>query len=57
MKYKYICDHKFYEIINDVISSYYYCKDGISDKLCYGIIKYIKKEKIFIIIDRNRTMI
>ena len=28
----------------------------MSDELCYGIIKYNKKEKPFIVIDRNRTM-
>ena len=29
----------------------------MSDELRYGIIKYNKKEKTFIIIDRNRSMI
>ena len=29
----------------------------MSDDLRYGIIKFNKKEKNFIIIDRNRTMI
>ena len=29
----------------------------MSDELRYGMIKYNKKEKTFIIIDRNRTMI
>ena len=29
----------------------------MSDELRYGIIKYNKKEKIFLIIERNRTII
>ena len=29
----------------------------MSDELRYGIIKYIKKENTFNIIDKNRTMI
>ena len=51
----YKCEHKFYEIINDLNSYYYNCTVGKSDELRYGIIKYNKKEKTFIIIDRNRT--
>ena len=51
------CDHKFYETISDLISSYYNCTDGMADELRYGINKYNKKEKTFIIIDKNRTMI
>ena len=53
----YKCEHKFYEIINDLISNYFNCTDGMSDELRYGKIKYNKKENFFIIFDRNRTMI
>ena len=53
----YKCEHKFYEIINDLKSNYYNCIDGMSDEPRYGMIKYNKREKIFIIIDRKRTMI
>ena len=53
----YKCDQKFYEIINDLTSSYYNCTDGMSDELRYGMTKYNKKEESFIIIERNRTMI
>ena len=35
-------DHKFYEIISDLNSSYYNCTDGMADKLRYGIINYNK---------------
>ena len=38
-------------------SNYYSCTDGMSDELRYGMIRYNKKEKTFIIIDRNKTMI
>ena len=41
------CDHKFYEIISDLNSSYYNCTDGMADELRYGINKYNKKEKNF----------
>ena len=51
------CEHKFYEIINELDSNYYIRTDGMSDELRYGMIKYNKKEKTFIIIDRNITMI
>ena len=53
----YKCDHKFYEITSDLKSSYYNCTDGWADDLRYGIIKYSKKQKTFIIIDKIRTMI
>ena len=53
----YKCEHKFYGIISDLNSNYYNCTDEMSDELRYGIIKYNKKEKNFINIDRNRTMI
>ena len=42
--------------IFELNSNYYNCTDGMSDELHYGIIKYIRKEKTFIIIDRNRTI-
>ena len=50
-------DHKFYDIISELNSSYYNCTDGIAIELRYGIIKYNRKDNTFIIIDRNRTMI
>ena len=50
-------EHKFYEKINDLNSSHYNCIDVTSDEFRYAMIKYNKKEKTFIIIDRNRTMI
>ena len=53
----YNCEHKFYEIIDNLIGSYYKYTAGTANELCYGLIKYNKKEKTFIIIDRNRTMI
>ena len=53
----YKCEHKLYEIINDLNSSYCNCTDGMSDEVRYDIIRYNKKQKTFIIIDRNRTMI
>ena len=53
----YKCEHKFYEIINDLNSNYYNCTDGMSDEFRYGMIKYNKKERNFILFDRNKTMI
>ena len=53
----YKCEHKFYETINDLNSNYYNCTEEMSDELPYCMIKYNKKERTFIIIDRNRTMI
>ena len=53
----YKCEHKFYETIIELNSNYYNCTNRLSDELRYGMIKYNKKEKPFIIIDRNRTMI
>ena len=50
-------EHKFYEILNELNSNYYNCTVGMFDELRYGIIKYNKKEKNFIIVDTNRTMI
>ena len=38
----YKCEHKFYEIINELNSNYSNCTDGMSDELCYGMIKYNK---------------
>ena len=51
------CEHKFYEIINQLNSNYYNCTDGMSDGPCFGITKNNKKENSFIIINSNRTMI
>ena len=53
----YKCDHKFYDMISELNSSYYNCTDEIAPELRYGIIKYNRKDNNFIIIDRNRTMI
>ena len=53
----YKCEHDFNKIISELNSNYYNCTDGMSDELRYGIIKYNKKEDIFIIISTNRTMI
>ena len=53
----YKCEHNFKKIICELNSNYYNCTDGMSDELRYGIIKYIRKENTFIIIDKNRTMI
>ena len=53
----YKCENKFYEIINDLNSNYYNRTDGMSDELRYGMIKYNKKDKTSIIIDRSRTII
>ena len=44
------------ETINVLYGDYYNCTDGMSDELRYGMIKYNKKAKIFIIIDKNGTM-
>ena len=52
----YKCEHDFNKIISELNSNYYNCTDGMSDELRYGIIKYNKKEKTFII-SSNRTMI
>ena len=53
----YKCDHKFYDIISELNSSYYNCTDGIAPALRYGILKYNRKDNTLFIIDRNRTMI
>ena len=53
----YKCDHKFYDIISELNSSYYNWTDGIAPELHYGTIKYNRKDNTFNIIDRNRTMI
>ena len=53
----YECKHDFHGVINNLISSYYKCTDGIASELRYGMIKYNKNEDTFIIIDRTRTMI
>ena len=53
----YKCEHDFSKIISELNSNLYNRTDGMSDELCYGIIKYNKKESTFIIINSNRTMI
>ena len=53
----YKCEHNFNKIISELNSNYYNCTDGMSDELRYGICKYNRKENIFIIIGKNRTMI
>ena len=47
----------FHEIINGSNSNFFNSTDGMSDELRYSIIKHTKKEKSFIIINRNRIMI
>ena len=44
-------------IISELNSNHYNRTDGMSDELRYGIIKNNKKEKTFIFINSNRTMI
>ena len=53
----YKSEHNFNKIIGELNSNYYYCTDGMSDELRYGIIKYNRKKNTFIIIDKKRTMI
>ena len=53
----YKCEHNFNKIISELNSNYYNCTDGMSDELRNGIIKYNRKEKTFIIIDKNRTIL
>ena len=53
----YKCKHDFNKIISELNSNNYNYTDGMSDELRYGIIKYNKKKKTFIIIISNRTMI
>ena len=53
----YKCEHDFNKIISKLNSNFYNCTDGMSYELRYGIIKYNRKENIFIIISSNRTMI
>ena len=50
-------EHNFNKINSELNTNYYNCTDGMSDELRYGINKYNRKEKAFIIIDKNRTMI
>ena len=52
----YKCEHNFNKIISELNSNYYNCKDGMSDELRYGIIKYNRRENTLIIIEKNRTM-
>ena len=51
----YKCEHNFNKIISELNSNYYYCTDGMSGELRYGIIKYNRKENTFFI-DKNRTI-
>ena len=53
----YKCGHNVNKIISELSSNYYNCTDAISDELRYGIIKYNRREKTFITIDKNGTMI
>ena len=53
----YKCEHNFNKIISELNSNYHNCTDGMSDELRYGIIKYIRKENIFFIIDKNQKLI
>ena len=53
----YKCEHDFSKIISELNSNHYNRTDGMSDELCYGIIKYNKKENTSIIINSIRTMI
>ena len=54
----YKCEHDFNKKISELSSNYYNYTDGLSDELCYGIIKYNKNKNTFIIIiSSNRTMI
>ena len=53
----YKCEHDLSKIISELNSNNYNRRDGISDELRYGIIKYNKKENTFMIIISNRTII
>ena len=53
----YKSEPKFDEIIKDINGSYHKYTAGTANELRYGMIKYKRKKKTFIIIDRNRTMI
>ena len=53
----YKCEHNFKKIISELNSNYYNCTDVMSDELRYGVIKYNKKENIFIISSSNGTRI
>ena len=53
----YKCEHDYSKTISELNSSHYNRKDGMSDELRYGIIKYNKKENTFIIVNSNRTII
>ena len=52
----YKSEHDFSKIISELNSNHYNRTEGISGDLCYGIIKYNKKENTFII-NSNTTMI
>ena len=47
------CDHKFHEVISELISSYYNCTIGMADELRYVMVKYNFKEHTFTIIDKK----
>ena len=53
----YKIEPKFDEIISDINGSYYKYTAETANELRFGMIKYNRKEKTFIIIDRDRTMI
>ena len=53
----YKSNHDFHGIIQELNRSYCNYSDGASPELCYGMIKYNRKEETFVIIDRNRTTI
>ena len=46
----YNCEHKFDVKTIDLKSNYYSCIDGMSDELRYGMTKYNKKEKTFLLL-------
>ena len=46
----YKCEHDFNKIISELNSNYYNYTDGMSDELRYGIIKYIVKRKILLLL-------
>ena len=53
----YKCENDINKIISELNSNHSNCRDGMTDELRYGIIKYNRKENTFIIIDKNRTKI
>ena len=45
----YNCNHDFHGKINDLNRSFYNRTDGLTDELRYGMNKYNRKEKTYII--------